>query len=713
MKQDRGLIRAALAAVALLALAWLLPGPALAASGASEWFVTEQGEVRLIAAAPVAGETATLGLGLEFRLAPHWKIYWRSPGDAGFPPRLDWKGSTNLADARVSWPAPQRFSVQGLETVGYTGHVVLPITARLEHPGQPASLVAALSYLTCREICIPYDAVLRLDLPAASPTAGTPGYAALIARYAGRVPGDGSGAGLTLAGATLVAGAKPVLELRVDAARPLLAPDAFVEGPAGVAFGAPHLAASDAPGQALLRLPAAGSPAALAGLVGQELTVTLIDGERALEGRVRPAAAAPPADLGLLLAILPVALLGGFILNFMPCVLPVLSIKLLSVVEHGGRSRAAVRRGFLASAAGVILSFLVLAAAMIGLKSAGVAVGWGLQFQQPLFLVFMAVVLTLFACNLWDFFEVPLPSWIGDLAAREGEGGAILGNVAAGAFATLLATPCSAPFLGTAIGFALAAGPGEILAVFLALGIGLAAPYLLVALLPRLAQSLPRPGRWMLVLRRVLGLALAATALWLVSVLVSEAGPRAALAVAALLAAAAAALGLLRPGVPRRLAAAAALLLAFLVPATLAAPPPPAAGDAFWRGFDRAAIDRLVGRGQVVFVDVTADWCITCKVNKDLVIDQSAVHRRLEQPGVTAMRADWTRPSAAITDYLRSFGRYGIPFNAVYGPGLPQGRALPEILTPEQVLQALADAAGPAGSRNRRGKLAGSAGGRE
>jgi suppressor for copper-sensitivity B len=701
MMQVKRRLPGRLALLALLALACLLPGPARAADGASDWFVTDQGEVRLIAASPVVGDAASLDLGLEFRLAPHWKIYWRSPGDAGFPPRLDWQGSANLASAQLSWPAPQRFSVQGLETVGYTDHVVLPLTAGIAHPGQPVRLVAALSYLTCREICIPYETVLHLDLPAASAASGDSGNAALIARYQARVPGNGGGAGLALAGASLVSGAKPVLELRVDTRRPLLAPDAFIEGPQGVSFGAPHLAASDAPGQALLRLPAAGTPAALEGLIGKPLTVTLVDGERALEGHVTPQAAPPPADLGLLLAILPVALLGGFILNFMPCVLPVLSIKLLRVVEHGGRSLGAIRRGFLASAAGVILSFLALAAVMIALKSAGIAVGWGLQFQQPPFLVFMAVLLTLFACNLWGFFEVPLPAWIGGLAARQSDNGAVLGNVAAGAFATLLATPCSAPFLGTAIGFALAAGPVEILAVFLALGIGLAAPYLLVALLPRLAQGLPRPGRWMLVLRRLLGVALAITALWLISVLVSETGLRAALAVAALLAAAAAALGLLRPAWPRRLAATAALLLAFLVPATLAAPPPVPAGDAFWRGFDRTAIDRLVGEGQIVFVDVTADWCLTCKVNKELVIDQPAVQQRLQRPGTVVMRADWTRPSTAIAAYLRSFGRYGIPFNAVYGPGLPQGKALPEILTPEQVLAALAEAAGP-------GKLAAS-----
>ena len=694
MTDNRRFRASPLAATLLVALALLLAPAAWAAEGASDWFVTDQGRVRLVAATPSVGGAATVELGLQFRLEPHWKIYWRSPGDAGYPPRIDWKGSTNLAGADVSWPAPERFSVSGLETVGYTGSLVLPITARLERKGETVHLHAALSYLTCREICIPYDTVLTLDLPAGAPPPGGMSYAALIARYAARVPGDGKSSGLTLASAVLVPGRKPVLELRIASARPLLAPDAFIEAPPGVAFGAPHLAASDTPGQSLLLLPAFGAKAALDRAVGHKLTVTLVDGDRSLEATIRPVAAAPRPDFGWLFGILPLALLGGFILNFMPCVLPVLSIKLLGAVDLRGRSRAQVRRGFLATAAGILVSFLVLAAAMAGLKSAGIAVGWGLQFQQPLFLVFMAALLTLFAANLWGAFEVPLPAWLGTLASQ-GDGNKLLGNFAAGAFATLLATPCSAPFLGTAVGFALAGGPLQIFPVFLTLGVGLAAPYLMVAAVPSLALVLPRPGRWMITLRRVLGLALGATALWLVSVLVSQIGLLAALTVALLLAAVAAALAVLRRPTLRSGVVVALLLAGFLAPALFGSPPAPVTAEGLWRNFDRAAIDRLVGRGDVVLVDVTADWCLTCKVNEELVIDQPAVRGRLKQKGIVAMRADWTRPSDAITAYLRSFGRYGIPFNAVYGPGLPQGRALSEVLTQDEVLQALDDAAAP------------------
>src|SRR5229473_6468095 len=373
--------------------------------------------------------------------------------------------------------------------------------------------------------------------PHRSARAGETGYAALIARYAARVPRDG-GAGLALAAATVIPSKQPVLELRVKAEQLLHAPDAFIEGPEGVTFGAPRLVHGEAPGEALLRLPVFGERPAIERMVGHPVTVTLVDGERSLEAAIAPAAGPPAADFRLLLGVLPLALLGGLILNFMPCVLPVLSIKILGMVEQGGRSRRAVRLGFLATAAGVIVSFLALAAAMVALLAAGVAVGWGVQFQQPLFLVGMVALLTLFACNLWGFFEVPLPSALAALGSA-GEGRLLLGNFAAGAFATLLATPCSAPFLGTAIGFALAAGPFEIFAIFLALGLGLAAPYLLVALLPRLALWLPRPGHWMLTLRRVLGLALAATALWLVSVLVAQTGAPAAPAAGALIAGAA------------------------------------------------------------------------------------------------------------------------------------------------------------------------------
>jgi suppressor for copper-sensitivity B len=406
--------------------------------------------------------------------------------------------------------------------------------------------------------------------------------------------------------------------------------------------------------------------------------------------------------------------LGGLILNFMPCVLPVLSIKLLSVVKHGGRARSRVRASFLASAAGIVTSFLVLAGVAVAFKSLGMTVGWGIQFQQPLFLTAMAVVISLFACNLFGFFEILLPRWAQGLAGlgqgpMTAEGAAepsLIGHFVTGAFATLLATPCSAPFLGTAVGFALARGAVEIMAIFAVLGLGLALPYLLIAAVPALAARLPRPGPWMVTLRRILGLALAGTALWLLSVLATQVGLAPAVSVGGLLVALGAVLWLghaRRAGrLPAPAVAGALALAAFVLPAMLPAPTANAVAqqggaeneDATWKVMDLGLIPALVADGQVVFVDVTADWCLTCQINKKLVLERGEVQARLASGEVVAMRGDWTLPSEEISRYLEGFGRYGIPFAAVYGPALPDGLALPEVLTTDTVVRAMDRASG-------------------
>ncbi|HEX3973292.1 MAG TPA: protein-disulfide reductase DsbD domain-containing protein [Stellaceae bacterium] len=675
--QRRGAAFAALILVGLAAFGW--PARA-AADAASPWYVTEQGRVRLIASAADPGDAASVGLGLQFEMAPHWKIYWRSPGDAGFPPQIDWAGSSNLGDTTMAWPAPERFSVQGLETAGYSGAVVLPITAKIVQPGQPLHLKAHLSYLICSEICVPRDTDLALDLPS-----GGQGYAALIDQYRAQVPGDGSAAGLSLTSAVLRPGAKAALDLTIASKNPLAAPDAFIEGVDDAVFGAPSVLERAAT-TTVLRLPIGGNAR---DLIGRNLTVTLVDGPRSMTAPVTVTEGAGLIDVKTLALMLGLALLGGLILNLMPCVLPVLSLKLLAALPRPGQTTHDTRRSFIGTALGIVLSFLVLAAATIGAKAAGLAVGWGVQFQDPLFLIALAVLLMLFACNLWGFFEVPLPRKAAALAER-----GPLGSVATGAFATLLATPCSAPFVGTALGFAFAAGPLEIGAIFLALGIGMALPYLLVATVPGLARVLPRPGRWMIYLRWVLGLLLLGTAMWLLFVLSGELGLRPAIAIALLLGFAALALAVLREPVSRWLLVGATIVGAFLVP-TLA---PPFRGAAVasgpWQAFDAAAIGGLVRDGHVVMVDVTADWCLTCKVNERLVLDRAPVSDELTKPGVVAMRADWTRPSPAIDAYLARFGRVGIPFNVVYGPAAPGGLPLPELLTAGAVSEALAEAAG-------------------
>jgi suppressor for copper-sensitivity B len=636
-----------------------------AESGAGNVAATEQSAARLISAVAGTGDLKTVPAGLDITLKSGWKTYWRSPGDAGFPPEIKFEGSENVASATLLYPTPHRFELFGLQTFGYKDEVVYPIAVTPERPGEAVKLRGHLRYLVCEQVCIPYEADLALDIPAGAALPSD--QAPLVNRFKAMVPGDGKGAGLQLTQVRIDAGNKLVMEAVSDG-QSFTAPDLIVEAPQSLLFGKPDVALADGGRRATLTVPIEPSKDS-SQEAGGDLTLTLTDGERGLETRVNLPSLAPGALLSSsaaplpaapaptpLLVILGIALLGGLILNVMPCVLPVLVLKLTSVLQHGGGKGEDVRLSFLATAAGIVSAFLALAASLAGLKLAGHEIGWGIQFQQPVFLAILATICLVFAANLWGLFEVPLPALAGDLALatdRRAGNHKVLGAFLTGVFATVLATPCSAPFVGTAIGFALAQGGVAIFAIFLAMSLGLALPYLAVAAAPHLAVMLPRPGRWMVWLRKALGVSMAATALWLGWVLAGQ-------------------VGLLR-----------------------ATPAEQAQTEAVhWQAFEQAAIPDLVASGKTVFVDVTADWCLTCKANKTVVIDRSPVSTALNQADVVAMVADWSRPDPAISRYLAHYNRYGIPLNVVYGPKAPEGILLPELLTSDAVLAGLRQAQG-------------------
>lgn len=702
------------------AFAMLAAMPAQAEPHASDWAGdSKETQVRLVSAVAGTGDLEELRLGLQFRMDPGWKIYWRSAGTTGYPPAVDWSQSDGLGEVEFLWPAPTRFKIFGIEATGYKEEVVFPLNAPLKRPGEAVSLRAQVDYLTCKEICIPGNVLLALDIPA-GPADATP-FAALIDRYRARVPVSAKKIGMSIEQGVFMPVEDGVnLRVAIKSDRPMVEPDLFAEGPPLVFFENPQVQLSrDGRYAVITELGIGATPEEIA---ASPMLGTLVTPDLAAEAVINPVLVdsfphLPPEferalnlSGGTLWAILGFALLGGLILNLMPCVLPVLSLKLLSVLGHGGRENADVRLGFLASVAGIVTSFMVLAAVLAALKAAGASIGWGIQFQQPVFLAIMVVVVTLFACNLFGLFEITLPSRLNDLmtpgvGSGQGHHHSLGGHFLTGVFATLLATPCSAPFLGTAVGFAFARGTVEIFMVFAALGIGLSLPYLLVAAFPGMATRLPRPGKWMVGMKRFLGVLLAATGLWLVTVIAAETGidTAAGIAIAALLIGVVLAI---RNSEGSRLARhggkVAALLAAVIVAAPLLAP----AGvgddarildDSIWQPFDQAEIQRLVADGKTVLVDVTADWCLTCQVNKGVVLNRDPVAGMLESGEVVGMKADWTRPSQEIADYLASFGRYGIPFNAVYGPRAPGGVVLPEILVTDTVLAAFEEAAGATG----------------
>ncbi|NNK79023.1 MAG: copper-binding protein, partial [Litoreibacter sp.] len=500
---------------AILATAFwaVLSHAALAAS--SEPFASDRINARFITAEQgIAPDSTVVSAALDIELAEGWKTYWKAPGEVGYPPEITWSDAQNVADVELLWPAPTRFEAFGIENYGYAERVTFPLRVTLAEPGQPLRLAGTVSLLVCEELCVPerFDLALALEAGSGIDMAD----AELISQAAAKVPGTGRAAGITLQAVHLGADA---LTLTATSDTPFTAPAVFPDLGLEAAFGTPDIRLNENRRSAWIRLDVLNASDTL-----PPLEITLTDGPRAalFQPALSAEAPAPPsADAAgaSLLWIIGLALLGGLILNIMPCVLPVLAIKLTSALKAHDQSPARIRGGFVMSALGVVSFMWALALILIALRSGGLQIGWGIQFQNPVFLALMSALIALFAANMAGVFEITLPQrWNTRLADADGKPG-LLGDFATGALAAILATPCSAPFLGTAVTFALAGSAVQTLAIFTALGVGLALPYLLVALRPGLVQALPRPGRWMVVVKWIMGVLLALTALWLLSVL--------------------------------------------------------------------------------------------------------------------------------------------------------------------------------------------------
>jgi len=385
------------------------------------------------------------------------------------------------------------------------------------------------------------------------------------------------------------------------------------------------------------------------------------------------------------------AFIGGLILNIMPCVLPVLSLKILGIAEQGGNKPSFIRKSFIASALGIITSFIILAFITVLLKNAGMAVGWGVHFQQPIFIIILTLVISLFSANLWGLFEIRLPSWLDNIASKDTSNG-IAGHFITGVFTTVLATPCSAPFLGTAIGFALTHGAFEIFLIFTVMGIGLAFPFITVAIFPKFASKLPKAGAWMLKVKYFLGAMLALTALWLVWVLCSQVGTYIAVIIGLIFIAIILVLHFIKTALIKNICVIALFIIGISIPYISvfeSLNTKQVMKSDIWQEFSREQIPELIKQGNVVVVNVTADWCITCKANKLLVLNSDKVKNILKSDGIVAMQADWTNPNEAIRKYLQDNERYGIPFNIVYGKKHPEGAVLSELLTENELITAI------------------------
>ncbi|WP_263068105.1 protein-disulfide reductase DsbD family protein [Enterobacter huaxiensis] len=660
----------------LVCLLWLwLPLSQAADSGWLRAADNQHASVRLRAQTENSGETRLL---LDVALQKGWKTYWRSPGEGGIAPAIRWH---QPVEATWRWPTPERFDVAGITTQGYHGDVSFPI---ILHGKVPERLDGVLTLSTCSNVCVLTDYPFSLDLT--SSTGGDFDYA--YSRAMGTLP---LSSGLTSSLSARYAAGKLTVTAQRDAG--WQEPSLFIDGMDDVDFGRPAFSVRD--GSLVATVPVTDSwGEAAPNLSGKQLSLVLADSGQAQESSltIGQSASAPAFSLGWVLLM---ALAGGLILNVMPCVLPVLAMKLGTLMQTERQGRGHVRRQFLASVSGIVASFLALALMMTMLRLGNQALGWGIQFQNPWFIGAMALVMVLFSASLLGLFEIRLPSGTSTFLATRG-GNGLAGHFWQGAFATLLATPCTAPFLGTAVSVALAAPLPLLWGIFFAMGIGMSLPWLLVAAWPGLAQKLPRPGRWMNVVRVALGLMMLGSSLWLLSLLGVHIGilPVITLVVVLILALLLATAWRYRWQTALR-AGALAFVAAGAVAFVTASGGDNSRHDRVnWQPLSEQAIARAQAENKRVFVDVTADWCVTCKANKYNVLLRDDVQDALSAPDVVALRGDWSRPSASISQFLTTRGSAAVPFNQIYGPGLPQDHVLPALLSRDAVLTALSDAKG-------------------
>ncbi|MDP1646952.1 MAG: protein-disulfide reductase DsbD family protein [Rubrivivax sp.] len=699
----------------LIAASFAAPLSALAAAAV---VTTEQVRAELVAHAPegvTPGKPLWLGLLIDHQ--PHWHTYWKNPGDSGLPTTLAWQLPAGVTAGDIAWPTPQKIAVGPLMNYGYEGQLLLPVpvTVSPSFTGHALDIQLRAQWLVCKDVCIPQQGEFALSIPV---QASTVMHSATFAAAQAALPQPAAAA---QAYAELVDAAK-TLRVTVSGLPAALQGRelAFFAETSGVVEHAARVAARWDGGTWQAQVPISAqrfaSPAQMQAVLAAPGAVAGVQVDFAIAGAwpalVAPVAAAdsnvvpdvreaPTAPALGLLAALAFALIGGALLNLMPCVFPILSLKLLGFAGHA-HSRRALLAGGLAYSAGVVLSFVALAALLLVLRAGGEQIGWGFQLQSPLFIAALAVLFTLIALNLAGLFEfgMLLPSGLASMRLRH----PLADSALTGVLAVAVASPCTAPFMGVALGLAFTLPPAQALSLFAALGVGMALPYLAASAWPGLARAMPKPGAWMATFKTAMAFPMLATVVWLAWVLGQQTGNDGVAALLAVLVALAFALwawGRIDSGRFARVAWSATgvvllgAVLAWALPswreANAAAPTSPVGtADARWQPWSSERVAALNAEGRAVFVDFTAAWCVTCQVNKRTTLGNAAVLADFDARRVALLRADWTRRDAAISAELARLGRNGVPVYAIYKPGQALPTLLPELLSPQALRDALA-----------------------
>ena len=684
----------------------LLLAARLSAAPASSSADTQQLHVQLVIPADQLYPAGSNVIGLYFKLQPGWHVYWQNAGDSGEPPSIHWTLPPGVTAGPLQFPAPARLPLGPLMDFGYENEVLFPIQLHVAGTVKdgPATLDAQVKWLVCKDVCIPGKADLQVKvlvvpkLPAVN--SGSQADFDLLKRWQSKMP------------IPLPAGDKAIFEptaagfrLGIDTGRRESHAEFFPADPSILDNPSPQKVTPTAQGAVLdlkkdVNLTA--PPAQLKGVL--ELSGGRNYQIAALPGAVAIPPPAQSATAGAVARIAAFAFLGGLLLNLMPCVFPVLFLKGLALVQSGGEERRRLRAHGFVYTAGILVSFWAMVAVLLVLRAAGATLGWGFQFQSPVFLFLLDGLFFFLGLALAGQFEIGLTlTGTGQsLAARQGYAGSFF----TGVLAVVVATPCAAPFMGVAVGYALAQTAAITFVVFTALALGLAAPYVALTLQPAWTRLLPKPGAWMEVLKQAASLFMFGTVVWLTWVLAQAYGAASVAIVLSsfiLLAIAGWFLGRW----PARKWSTAIAIAIWLAVAGLAifdqqfaaASPSSAAGSAAtpgaasagtWQPWSAQAVQQALAAGHPVFVDFTASWCLSCQVNERVALSKPDVMRAFASKNVLLLKADWTRQDPAITQALAALGRSGVPVYALYTPGEDTPRLLPQVLTPGIVMDALA-----------------------
>ena len=649
----------------------------------SDWSVGETSKLRLISAYS-QNDSKNFMIGLEYQMDPGWKTYWKSPGDGGFAQSISWENSTNVKNVNILWPTPIEFEILGLTSLGYQNDIIFPLEIELEDELKNTFLNLHITFLICKEICIPGDATIFLEIPSGEKKL-TNNYYDLEKALSLLPKEDFNGSYLKKINFNVFNDdTHSTIQLIFESDKNFVSPKIFLHSP----FGLPVIKNSLNYSNDSKKITANFKfDKDLISKNNFPLEVSISDVnhnfKQVLNVEVNDKPLRSKINQTFIYYIL-ISLLAGLILNVMPCVFPVLSIKLMSVFSSNEHN---ARVSFVTTALGIISSFVLLGLIFLLLQYFKVSIAWGMQFQQPYFLIFISFIIFLFMMNMFGQFEITLPAQISNLIFFGTTNNKNTKDFFNGFFATLMATPCSAPFVGTAITAAFTQSYAIGISIFLFMGVGMSLPYLLIALFPKLINYLPKPGKWMVYIKYLLGLLLLATVLWLFNILLNFFNYYFIISLIIFFL-----LLSYRQKIPfqKNIISVFVLLVIF-------------SSSSFsffqqnrvfeiekdWLNFYDITLDKLINENKIVFLDITADWCATCQFNKINVLNSETIISLFKENDVTLIRADWTKPNDKINLFLEKYDRFGIPFNAFFSPNFPEGILLSELLSEKEMIDAI------------------------